>query len=109
MRWTVKGCCESSWSRRSLRQTTSTCRPRAVRAAAMRGEILAVKILDAQGFAVQIALQSGDPETRTQAGLSLILDTLGITHEVAVGAAYSRNPLRFALTSAQPTVGCASL
>lgn len=32
-------------------------------------------------------------------------ETLGIRHEIAVGAAYSRNPLRFALTSAQPTVG----
>ncbi|MCU0760088.1 MAG: TonB-dependent siderophore receptor [Steroidobacteraceae bacterium] len=36
-------------------------------------------------------------------------DTLGIRHEVAVGAAYSRNPLRFSLTSAQPNLGTSNV
>ncbi|MEA1618041.1 TonB-dependent siderophore receptor [Erythrobacter sp. T5W1-R] len=35
--------------------------------------------------------------------------TLGITHEVAVGAAYSRNPLKFALTSATPILGTSNV
>lgn len=36
-------------------------------------------------------------------------DTLGIRHEIAIGAAYSRNPLRFSLTSAQPNVGISNI
>lgn len=35
--------------------------------------------------------------------------TFGIRHEVAVGGAYSRNPLRFSLTSAQPNVGVSNI
>ncbi len=36
-------------------------------------------------------------------------DTLGIRHEVAAGAAYSRNPLRFSITSAQPNLGTSNI
>lgn len=35
--------------------------------------------------------------------------TLGIRHDVAVGAAYSRNPLRFSITSAQPDFGTSNV
>lgn len=36
-------------------------------------------------------------------------DTAGIRHEIAVGGAYSRNPLRFSLVSAQPNVGLSNI
>lgn len=36
-------------------------------------------------------------------------NTGGIHHEIAVGGAYSRNPLRFSLTSAQPNVGLSNI
>jgi iron complex outermembrane recepter protein len=36
-------------------------------------------------------------------------ETFGIGHEIAVGAAYSHNPLRFSVTSAQPTLGTSNI
>ena len=36
-------------------------------------------------------------------------DTFGINHEIAVGAAYSRNPLRFSVTSATPNIGISNI
>lgn len=36
-------------------------------------------------------------------------ETFGITHEIAVGAAYSRNPLKFSLTSATPILGASNI
>jgi len=35
--------------------------------------------------------------------------TFGIRHDIAFGGAYSRNPLRFSLTSAQPDVGMSNI
>lgn len=35
--------------------------------------------------------------------------TFGIGHEIAVGAAYSHNPLRFSITSAQPDLGASNI
>ncbi len=36
-------------------------------------------------------------------------DTFGLRHDIAVGVAYSRNPLRFSLTSASPNFGTSNI
>ncbi|WBH15851.1 TonB-dependent siderophore receptor [Sphingomonas radiodurans] len=45
----------------------------------------------------------------TELVLTGAFDTFGIRHEVAVGGAYSRNPLRYSLVSAQPNVGVSNI
>ncbi len=45
----------------------------------------------------------------TEAFVTGAFDTFGLRHEIAVGGAYSRNPLRFSLVSAQPNVGTSNI
>lgn len=45
----------------------------------------------------------------TEAFITGKFQTFGLTHDVAVGGAYSRNPLRFSRISAQPNVGVSNI